>query len=44
MQMQWPLIVTNGICLALSAFILVMKLLPQPKKERVAETLDPTAP
>jgi MtN3 and saliva related transmembrane protein len=44
MQMQWPLIVTNAICLALSAFILAMKLLPQRKKEQVAEALDPTAP
>ena len=39
---QWPLIVTNGICLALSAFILAMKLLPRPQKEAVADTLDPT--
>ena len=40
---QWPLIVTNGVCLALSAFILVMKLLPRPQKEAVADALDPTA-
>lgn len=39
---QWPLIVTNGICLALSAFILTMKLLPRRKREEVAEALDPT--
>jgi MtN3 and saliva related transmembrane protein len=39
---QWPLIVTNGVCLALSAFILAMKVLPRRKKEEVAETLDPT--
>jgi MtN3 and saliva related transmembrane protein len=39
---QWPLIVTNGVCLALSAFILVMKVLPRRQKEEVAETLDPT--
>ena len=39
---QWPLIVTNGVCLALSAFILVMKLLPRRQKEEVAQTLDPT--
>ena len=39
---QWPLIVTNGICLTLSAFILVMKVLPRPQKEAVAEALDPT--
>ncbi|MDO9708067.1 SemiSWEET family sugar transporter [Paracraurococcus lichenis] len=40
---QWPLIVTNGICLLLSAFILVMKLLPKRQKEQVAEALDPAA-
>jgi MtN3 and saliva related transmembrane protein len=39
---QWPLILTNGICLVLSAFILVMKLLPPDKKAAVAEALDPT--
>jgi MtN3 and saliva related transmembrane protein len=40
---QWPLIVTNGICLALSAFILVMKVLPRPRREAVAIALDPTS-
>jgi len=38
---RWPLILSNAICLALSGFILVMTLLPQRKKEQVAETLDP---
>lgn len=38
---QWPLILTNGICLVLSAFILLMKLLPQRRKEAVAAVLDP---
>ena len=38
---QWPLIVTNSICLALSGFILMMKLLPRPKKEVVAHALAP---
>jgi MtN3 and saliva related transmembrane protein len=40
---QWPLIITNGLCLLLSAFILVMTLLPQREKETVAAALDPTA-
>jgi MtN3 and saliva related transmembrane protein len=39
---SWPLIVTNTVCLALSAFILTMKLLPRREKEAVAEALDPT--
>ena len=38
-----PLIVTNAICLALSAFILVMKLLPRERRIAVAKTLDPSA-
>lgn len=38
---EWPLIATNAICLALSAFILVMRILPQRRKEQVAELLDP---
>jgi MtN3 and saliva related transmembrane protein len=41
MLRSWPLILSNGICLALSSFILVMTLLPQSKKERVASSLDP---
>ena len=51
--MQWAIIVQNIICLGLSAFILTMKLLPQRRKEAVADTVaavlpgtigDPTAP
>lgn len=38
---QWPLIVTNSICLLLSAFILVMKILSSPAKDAVADALDP---
>ena len=38
---QWPLIVTNSICLLLAGFILMMKLLPRSKKEKVADALDP---
>lgn len=36
---QWPLIAANGICFVLSAFILTMKLLPQPKKDAVADKI-----
>jgi len=35
---QWPLIVTNGICLLLAGFILVMKLLPPTARKQVAAT------
>lgn len=37
---QWPLIVSNGVCLALSAFILAMTLLPQGKKDAVADAIE----
>lgn len=40
---EWPLIVTNSVCFVLSAFILIMTLLPRPKKEAVAETIDPAS-
>ncbi|HEX3666813.1 MAG TPA: SemiSWEET transporter [Rhizomicrobium sp.] len=39
--MQWPLILANGICLLLSAFILTMKILPRGAKNAVAEQLAP---
>lgn len=38
---EWPLIVTNSICFVLSAFILLMTLLPRAKKDAVADTIDP---
>jgi MtN3 and saliva related transmembrane protein len=39
----WPVIITNAVCLVLAGFILTMKLLPQRKKEKVADALDPHA-
>jgi MtN3 and saliva related transmembrane protein len=39
----WPVIITNSVCLVLAGFILTMKLLPQRKKEKVADALDPQA-
>ena len=39
---EWPLIISNGICLGLSGFILVMKCLPQAKKDVVADTIEST--
>jgi MtN3 and saliva related transmembrane protein len=41
MKREWPIILTNGVCLVLSAFILVMTLLPGAKKDAVADVLDP---
>jgi MtN3 and saliva related transmembrane protein len=39
---KWPLIVTNTVCLTLSSFILLMKLLPRREKDRIADALDPS--
>ena len=38
-QRQWPLVVSNSVCFALSAFILAMTLLPQAKKDKVADAV-----
>jgi MtN3 and saliva related transmembrane protein len=43
MLMQWPIIVTNAVCLLLAGFILVMKLLPRRTRNTVADVLDPDA-
>lgn len=42
LKLDWPLVVTNAICLGLSAFILLMKLLPSRRRREVAAKLDPT--
>jgi MtN3 and saliva related transmembrane protein len=39
---QWPLVVSNSICLLLSGFILAMKLLPGRRKKAVASQLAET--
>ena len=42
LKAEWPIIITNGVCLILSAFILLMTVLPGAKKEAVADAIDPT--
>ena len=41
MRGEWPITITNSVCLALSAFILLMTKLPTAQKKAVAETLRP---
>ncbi len=41
---QWAIIVQNIICLVLSSFILTMKMLPQKKKEGVADKVAAVLP
>jgi MtN3 and saliva related transmembrane protein len=38
---DWPLIITNSVCLVFSTFIFVMTLLPRAKREAVADALQP---
>ncbi len=40
---QWPLIASNSICLLLSSFILMMKLLSPRAKGKVAKAVTPKA-
>lgn len=40
---EWPLIMTNSVCLLLASFILLMTLLPQANKDAMADTVDPEA-
>lgn len=35
-----PIVVPNGVCFFLAGFILVMKLLPRRKRERVADAVE----
>jgi len=39
LQRQWPLVVSNAVCFALSLFILGMTLFPKAEKEKVAAAL-----
>jgi MtN3 and saliva related transmembrane protein len=39
LRREWPLVLSNGICVALSGFILTMKMLPPAGKRKVAQTL-----
>ena len=37
---EWPIIITNAICLLLASFILMMKLLPAMLKNKVADEFE----
>ena len=43
MTMQWAIIGQNIVCLAVSSFILSMKLMPRARTEAIATRLDPSA-
>jgi MtN3 and saliva related transmembrane protein len=39
LKREWPLVLSNSICLLLSGFILTMKLLPPSRKKKAAAVL-----
>lgn len=39
LKREWPLVLSNGVCLVLSGFILLMKLLPASARKKVAGSL-----
>lgn len=41
MKLEWPIIITNCVCLLLSAFIFTMTVLPRDEKDAVADIFDP---
>jgi MtN3 and saliva related transmembrane protein len=41
MKGEWPITITNAVCLVLSAFILLMTILPRKPKEAIARAFDP---
>jgi MtN3 and saliva related transmembrane protein len=43
LKTEWAIIVPNTLCMLLSAFIMVMILLPHEGKAKVAKTIDPAA-
>lgn len=40
-RVEWPLILTNGICLVLAAFILVMTIASTRQKDAIADAIGP---
>lgn len=40
---EWPLILTNGICLVLAAFILTMTIASVRQKNTIADAIEPDA-
>ena len=40
-RLEWPLILTNGICLVFAAFILVMTLASTRQKDAIADAIQP---
>lgn len=43
MLRQWPIVAANSICFVTSAFILLMKLLPPPSRNKVADAIEDVA-
>jgi MtN3 and saliva related transmembrane protein len=44
MTRTWPIIVPNAICCLLAAFILTMKVVSKPTRERIADAISTPSP
>lgn len=40
-KLEWPLIVTNGVCFVFAGFILAMTVASRRQKDAIADTIDP---
>lgn len=40
---EWPIIIPNALCFLIAAFILIMKLVSHPTKNKIADAVDPAA-
>jgi MtN3 and saliva related transmembrane protein len=38
---EWPIIIPNALCFLIAAFILIMKLVSHPTKNKIADAVDP---
>ncbi len=38
---EWPIIIPNSLCFVIASFILVMKLVPNQTKDKIADAVDP---
>jgi len=40
---EWPIVIPNALCFLIAGFILVMKLVSHPTKNKIADAIDPAA-
>lgn len=40
---EWPIVIPNVLCFLIAGFILVMKIVSSPTKNKIADAIDPAA-